>query len=590
MNRFYQLLLVFILISFIVPVSNASEELSPVQRMPHLLAALKKNPNDIQALIDASFTYFDLCDYEGAKQMATRLATAGQHDGDSIRALFYSSLLLGRAALMTGHAHVGIDRAKQALDIANRHNMASEKAMASELLGFGYVITDLDLTKGLTYYTEALNDAKAAGNLQLAISILNNISEAYRWKQDFSGINYAEEALTQSREADYKYGILTSLLNVVHFKLEPMRDAQGYSKMIEEIKSLQNKYGYVPHGEIEFLDGHLAMKEGNYQLATSIFADALENSAPVMPTFLRLKILMYYSWALMRMEDYEKANEVNKEALAISRASGYNLFMPGLNSSIAYCNEHLGNYEEAYSYMKAYQWQMDSLWILKQQEAFNRIRVENMVRLNESKISRQQSQINTRGNYIVVLSIIGGILVSLLILLFYFYRRKGQLVRAVVQREKEAVVREKLLRQSLEQAKAELEENNIASDTAASQSSPKLTEERMSELMVKFNNLMSEKKIYTDPNVSIKSMAEALGTNRTYLSQAINHVFSKSFPQVLSEYRVRAAIEMMNDPDCSLPLKAIASEVGFSSPSVFFTTFRNIMGMTPTAYRNSILE
>ncbi|MDE6074101.1 MAG: AraC family transcriptional regulator, partial [Muribaculaceae bacterium] len=92
----------------------------------------------------------------------------------------------------------------------------------------------------------------------------------------------------------------------------------------------------------------------------------------------------------------------------------------------------------------------------------------------------------------------------------------------------------------------------------------------------------------TDTNISIKSVAEALGTNRTYLSNAINHVFNKSFPQVLAEYRVRAAIDILNDRDCDLPLKAIAAEVGFSSASVFFTTFRNIMGMTPTAYRNSL--
>ncbi len=587
MNRFCQISLVLILILSFVPNSNANEELPPVQRMSHLLAELKKNPNDIQALIDASLTYFDLCDYEGAKQMASRLEAAARHDSDSVRALFYSSLLSGRADLTTGHAKAGIDKALQALDIASRHNMPYEKAQASELLGFGYVNYDLDLTTGLTYYKDALSYAKVSGRPQLAISILNNISDAYRCKQDFSGIKFAEEALAQSREIDYKYGILTSLLNVAHFKLEPMRNAHECSKMIDEIVSLQNKYGYVPHGEIEFLNGHMALTEGNNQLAASIFGDALENSAPVMPTFLRLKILMYYSWALMRMNDYEKANEVSKEALDISIASGFNLFVPSLKSSIAYCNEHLGNFKEAYHYMKSYQWQMDSLWILKQQEAFNRVRVENLVQLNESKISRQQSQINTRGNYIIVLAIIGGILISLLGLLFYFYRRKGQLVRAVVEREKESAVREKLLKQSLEQVKAELIETNIASDSP-SQAYSQLTEERMSELMVRFNNLMSEKKIYTDANISIKSMAEALGTNRTYLSQAINHVFNKSFPQVLSEYRVRAAIEMMNDPSCSLPLKAIAAEVGFSSPSVFFTTFRNIMGMTPTAYRNSV--
>ena len=105
------------------------------------------------------------------------------------------------------------------------------------------------------------------------------------------------------------------------------------------------------------------------------------------------------------------------------------------------------------------------------------------------------------------------------------------------------------------------------------------------ERVVRFNELMSERKAYTDPGISIRSIAEELHTNRTYLSQAINRTFGKSFPQVLAEYRVRAAIEMISDPECDMPLKAIAADVGFSSSSVFFTTFRNIVGMTPAVYR-----
>lgn len=234
----------------------------------------------------------------------------------------------------------------------------------------------------------------------------------------------------------------------------------------------------------------------------------------------------------------------------------------------------------ALAYLRQYQTRMDSLWITEQYTMLNRYRVENEALLNETKIERQKSELNTRQKYIIVLSAVGAMLLAVVCLMWYFYRRKERLIRSIVARERESMVRERMLRQALEQARAESEASEKTSPTV-------IAEEKIEDIMMQFNELMSERKAYTDSNISIKSVAEQLHTNRTYLSQAINRTFGKSFPQVLAEYRVRAAIEMMSDPKCDLPLKAIAVEVGFSSPSVFFTTFRNVMGMTPAAYRSS---
>ena len=582
MGRFYYILLTSILMSLIALPCRASDNVSPVQRMSHLLAQLKKNPNDVQALIDASISYIDLNDYDGAKRMASRLETVSRHDSDSVRALFYSRLLTGWASLMAGQGRNGFESVSEACKIAKGHEMTAELALADNLLGFGYINLDFNLSQGLKHYNDALSYAKAADDYKLVISILNNLSDAYLWCNDLSGVKYAEEALKLSREQDYNYGIINSLLHIIHFRLFLVRDYDDISRMMSEVERLQNKYGYLSPSEISLLKARMAMASENYTCAVTLFKESLDNAGPEAPTLLKIETFMYYSWALIRMGKFDESIAISKDALSLAMSSGYDRFSPFLLSSIAYCYEKLGNYQQAFSYLKDYHIQMDGLLILEQIKDLNQARVENEVRLNESKISRQQSQLTARGHYIILLTGIGAILVSCLLLLFNLYRRKGQLVRTVIEREKEAVLREKLLKQSLEQTRAELSE---AGKNAAT---PPLSEDRMDDLMVKLNELMIEKKLYTDTNISIKSVAEALGTNRTYLSNAINHVFNKSFPQVLAEYRVRAAINMLNDRDCDLPLKAIAAEVGFSSASVFFTTFRNIMGMTPTAYRNSL--
>lgn len=556
--------------------------------MSQLLADLKKNPNDVQALIDASITYIDLCDYDGARQMASRLQSVGHQSTDSLTPLFYSHLLSGWISIISGRVSDGIGDITEALRISQSHDMPRQQALANNLLGVGYVNHELDVTKSLRLYSEALGAARLLDDYRLEVSVLNNLADAYLWEKDLSGVKYAEEALKLSRDNDYDYGVMISMINIIHFRLYNMRDFDATSRMMSEVEHIQNKFGFLPQGEISLLQGRRAMALDDCEEAVRIFTDALDDAAPVMPVLLRIETYMYYSWALIKLQRYDEAIAVSKKAIELCRATGYNRFSLSLLSALAFCYEKAGDYSEALSYLRDYQEQMDRLWLLTKSEALTKAYIENEVRLNEMKISRQQSQIHTQNNYIIVLSVTGGIMVVCLGLMFYLYRRKRQLARAVIEREKESLLRERLLRQSLEQTHARLARADKQSDNQPQQSSTPLTEERMDNLIVRFNELMTEKKVYTDANISIKSVAEALDTNRTYLSYAINHVFNKSFPQVLAEYRIHAAVDMINNRQEDLPLKAIAAEVGFSSASVFFTTFRNIMGMTPAAYRNSL--
>ena len=127
MGRFYYILLTSILMSLIALPCRASDNVSPVQRMSHLLAQLKKNPNDVQALIDASISYIDLNDYDGAKRMASRLETVSRHDSDSVRALFYSRLLTGWASLMAGQGRNGFSSDKVSSEVSPSQILFWEK-------------------------------------------------------------------------------------------------------------------------------------------------------------------------------------------------------------------------------------------------------------------------------------------------------------------------------------------------------------------------------------------------------------------------------------------------------------------------------
>ena len=72
---------------------------------------------------------------------------------------------------------------------------------------------------------------------------------------------------------------------------------------------------------------------------------------------------------------------------------------------------------------------------------------------------------------------------------------------------------------------------------------------------------MREDKIYKDNSITKDKIADLLGTNRTYLSRITN---DKS--------------------------KAISADLGFNSISTFYNLFQSAVGMTPSQYRNKVLE
>ena len=48
--------------------------------------------------------------------------------------------------------------------------------------------------------------------------------------------------------------------------------------------------------------------------------------------------------------------------------------------------------------------------------------------------------------------------------------------------------------------------------------------------------------------------------------------------------------QLLSDPNNETPLKAISTELGFNSISTFYNLFQSSVGMTPSQYRNKVME
>jgi AraC-like DNA-binding protein len=88
---------------------------------------------------------------------------------------------------------------------------------------------------------------------------------------------------------------------------------------------------------------------------------------------------------------------------------------------------------------------------------------------------------------------------------------------------------------------------------------------------------------YLEPGLSLRTVAERIGSNQTYVSRALNQGRSKNFSQFVNGLRVAHAQRLIAERDASLV--DLALESGFGSKASFNRAFREQTGMTPSSWR-----
>ena len=114
------------------------------------------------------------------------------------------------------------------------------------------------------------------------------------------------------------------------------------------------------------------------------------------------------------------------------------------------------------------------------------------------------------------------------------------------------------------------------------------TAEEVKVLIHKIDTLMQQQRLYTYPNLTIQDLAVAVGSNRTYVSNAINRTYHISFSQYVANQRVSYAQSILRDTCYTTDKAAVTDAItrsGFTSEQTFYRVFKEITGLTPLAYR-----
>jgi AraC-like DNA-binding protein len=131
---------------------------------------------------------------------------------------------------------------------------------------------------------------------------------------------------------------------------------------------------------------------------------------------------------------------------------------------------------------------------------------------------------------------------------------------------------------------------NYATQNAILSSTPKearrtaVATEIYEDVFNKLEELLQQKHLYKDEDLSLEKLCTEAGLNRHHVSETLNVFAKKSFYQYINEYRIKEVLRLLDENHKKARLLTIAYDSGFKTKASFNQYFKKITGITPTEY------
>lgn len=564
----------------------AQETLLPaIQQQEQIL---KHHPEDTKALKELCFLYLYKADYRKAIEYGERLFQLGYKKQDYKFSILYAHIGLGQAYVMQGDTSA-INHLGQAMLLAKSEK--NDSALCSVYNGMGLYTSNIhkDYYSALHYFFEGIEAAHRCHYKELEAILLGNISSIYFLKEDSAGLTYSLQTYEMGHEQNSAYLIFIGALNAsyMYYLLHDYDKALPY---IKEAEFIMKQNEYYNQGNVYAIYGMIEFAKGNRQQAIEYYKKGLALNA-MNQTSYKVLLLNEYAIALAEEGKNQQAIDLLFQTLAFTKEENCEIYRNKVINTLSVCYENMGQYVEALAWQRKLQQETDSIFNTDKEKVLSELRIKydtehqaNEIRKNKLILLQKEKKEQT---------LIGILVIVLLVVfaLWYRYRRQNQLYTSIVRQHQESIRKEQQLKEVIASLREQPQEapapvSSVGEKYAASS----LTNEKKNSLFQRLEKLMQEEEVYKENLLTKERVADLLETNRTYLSQVINEQTQQNFTQYVNNYRINEAIRLLSDPETDIPLKAVASEVGFNSMSTFYKIFQNTVGIPPKQYRNKVMS
>ncbi len=176
----------------------------------------------------------------------------------------------------------------------------------------------------------------------------------------------------------------------------------------------------------------------------------------------------------------------------------------------------------------------------------------------------------------------GGIILIIifLILIFWQYQKKVMAYKTLVNQN--------IQNAYCDRKKWEIQESGLMINEEDKQTNK---EDAGKTLIIQLQKYFVEEKPYLQSTLSLDDLCKSLNSNRSYLSKAIHKYLAMNFYEFLNDYRLKEArLLLMNSEYNHISITGIGQIAGFSSRSTFYSGFKKQFGITPSYFRQSLVN
>ncbi|WP_436517314.1 helix-turn-helix domain-containing protein [Ekhidna sp. To15] len=112
----------------------------------------------------------------------------------------------------------------------------------------------------------------------------------------------------------------------------------------------------------------------------------------------------------------------------------------------------------------------------------------------------------------------------------------------------------------------------------------KLSDNTLSKVKEAFEN----QKVFREQGLNLQQFSSQHGIPSYLVTRSVKQLYNRSFPEALNYFRIEEIKQMLLDSKKEhLKIESLAYDVGFTSPSAFYASFKKVTGQTPTEYQRA---